>query len=301
MLQQTRIAVVAPAYERFVTRFPAIAALAAASEDEVLSAWSGLGYYRRARNLHAAARSLTAVGETRFPRDRSAALALPGVGAYTSAAVLSIAFGQVHAAVDGNVVRVLSRLARLPPPDGRGQPHAAVAEALLDPERPGDWNQALMELGQRVCTPRAPSCGGCPLVGECQAHAADVVDAYPVPRARPAREAVDLDMLVVHDRRGAVLLERGVFPHLDHLWLPLTRTDDVAGTDDVERESVRHAIVKRDFCVRVWSRCEAAERLRERATRSAVSERKVFAPADLADIGRSSLLIKVLRCAQLLD
>jgi A/G-specific adenine glycosylase len=128
MLQQTRIEVVIPAYRRFLLAFPTLAKLAAASEDEVLSLWSGLGYYSRARALHRAARLLVDSGACRFPRDYEAARKLPGVGPYTAAAVLSIAHGLPHAAVDGNVVRVLSRLACLLRPDSKGEPHAALAD-----------------------------------------------------------------------------------------------------------------------------------------------------------------------------
>ena len=160
MLQQTQVERVVSYFEAFVARFPDVAHLASSSVEEVLAAWSGLGYYRRARSLHAAARQIVALGG--FPRDIEGWLALPGVGRYTAAAVTSICFGAKQPVLDGNVERVLSRVIGL----GQDPKKAAgrrtllrVAESLLDDERPGDSNQALMELGATVCRPRAPRCG----------------------------------------------------------------------------------------------------------------------------------------------
>ena len=186
MLQQTRIAVVEPAYERFLAAFPTIGALAAAEEENVLALWSGLGYYSRARSLHRAARALEERGDDQFPQTWEEARALPGVGDYTAAAVLSIAYDLPHAAVDGNVIRVLSRLDRLARPDSRGEPHRSTADALLARRRPGDWNQAVMELGETVCIPRAPLCPTCPLRRTCDAFAAGVVEQHPPPKPRRA-------------------------------------------------------------------------------------------------------------------
>ena len=151
MLQQTRVAAVVSYYERFLRRFPDVGTLARARIDTVLTLWSGLGYYRRARHLHAAARILRRDG---FPRTAADWRRLPGVGPYTAAAVASIAFGEPAAVVDGNVTRVLSRLHALD--DGR--PVGDLAQAWLSPRAPGDFNQAVMELGATVCTPRSPEC-----------------------------------------------------------------------------------------------------------------------------------------------
>jgi A/G-specific adenine glycosylase len=298
MLQQTRIAVVVPAWERFLHRFPTMEALAAAPEEAVLAEWSGLGYYTRARSLHRAARTLVARGETRFPSDPERARALPGVGPYTLAAVLSIAYGQPLAAVDGNVVRVLSRLARLPRPDARQQPCASVADALLDPKRPGDWNQALMELGQTVCVPRRPACGTCPLRRHCQAFLHGEVALFPQPAPRRSVERVDLALVVVHDGSGGLLLEKGVFPFLTHLWLPLLPDAGLAAAPVVEHGFIRHAILHRLLTVRVQSMRLAPARMK-RMTAIAAGERRMFAPGEIAAIGRSSLLTKVLRAAGL--
>ena len=288
MLQQTRVAVVVAAYDRFVSRFPSIEALAAASEDDVLAVWSGLGYYSRARALHRAARLLDQRGAA-FPSNYAEAMELPGVGRYTAAAVLSIAYGRPHAAVDGNVIRVLSRLFRLGLPDSRGQPHASYAEELLDGSRPGDWNQAVMELGATVCTPRDPDCGRCPLASKCLARAAGVVDRHPPPKRRRSTEKVHLTMLVLRDRRGRVLLERGVFRYLPEMWLPLV----LDGDDPIAREEpaaeISHAITHRSFRIRVVCRNGAAA-----PATAGGGERRWFGKSGLGEIPRSSLLDKAL-------
>lgn len=300
MLQQTRLDVAWPAWERFVAALPTLRALARADEDEVLSLWSGLGYYGRARSLHRAARLLDAAGERGFPRDAAAARALPGVGGYTAAAVLSIAHGEPLAAVDGNVVRVLSRLGRLARPDGRGEPHRSIADRLLHRRRPGDWNQALMELGQEICRPRAPLCFACPIAGHCAALAAGETDRFPPPKPRRAGERIELDLFVLHDPAGRVLLERFAFAPLPRMWLP------VAGRAAARRAAgaatltpgtpFRHAILHRVFAVRTRAARLPARRLEAiaRAPAREPVERRVFAPAELAGIGRSALLTKSL-------
>ncbi|MFI5113572.1 MAG: A/G-specific adenine glycosylase [Terriglobales bacterium] len=160
MLQQTRVAAVLEHYRVFLERFPNVRALAAASEDAVVAAWSGLGYYRRARSLHQCARQVVDQNGGRFPNNSKALLGLPGIGRYTAAAIASIAFDEPVAVVDGNVERVLQRIAgrNLPPDDIWPQ-----AQSLLSKSRPGDFNQALMELGATVCTPRQPKCPVCPM------------------------------------------------------------------------------------------------------------------------------------------
>ncbi len=289
MLQQTRIEVVVPAYRRFLRAFPSLAALARASEDDVLSLWSGLGYYSRARALHRAAQSLHQAGRV-FPRELEAARALPGVGAYTAAAVLSIAHQVPLAAVDGNVARVLSRLYRA---DDAGQ---READELLDRARPGDWNQAMMELGQRLCTPKSPRCGECPVAAWCGARRAGEVESYPVPRRRRAVEEVAVSLVVVRDRRGRVLLERGVFPYLKHMWLPLLGEESRVlrtrcGRAARAPRGFQHAILHRRFSVSVGSRTAGVAEIRELLK---VGERRLFASEDLRSIGRSALLTKAL-------
>ena len=182
MLQQTRVDTVIPYYERWVRRFPGWDALAGAEEEEVLRAWTGLGYYRRARNLHRTARVVRERFGGELPEDSEALKRLPGVGEYTAGAVASIAFGRVVPAVDGNVKRVLCRLFDMEaPPAGRLRD---VAAGLVDPERPGDFNEAMMELGATVCTPRSPGCGGCPVRGWCRARAVGTVAERPARRPR---------------------------------------------------------------------------------------------------------------------
>ena len=161
MLQQTRIAAVMPYYEKFLARFPTVESLAGAPQQEVLKLWSGLGYYSRARNLHAAAKEIVANHHANFPRDPAAALALPGIGAYTAAAVLSIAYDVPLAVLDGNVARVLARIGALPG-DLRAprtwKKLTETANHLLPRKSASDWNQALMELGEVICTPKSPRC-----------------------------------------------------------------------------------------------------------------------------------------------
>jgi A/G-specific adenine glycosylase len=302
MLQQTRIEVVVPAYRRFLRAFPTLRRLACAEEDDVLSVWSGLGYYSRARSLQRAARFLVASGRNTFPRSMEEALELPGVGPYTAAAVLSIAYDLPHAAVDGNVVRVLSRLACLPLPDAHGEPQRALAGRLLDRRRPGDWNQALMQLGQTVCLPRAPVCDACPVAQACEARRRNLTSRYPQRTVRARTERVPLTMVLVRDHEGRLLLERGAFPHLDHLWLPLVRLEGEcprpAKTRAV-RGSFRHAIQRRTFEVQVCEEVLAPRALEHRARtdRGANFERRIFRPDELCRIGRSSLLTKALRLA----
>jgi len=208
MLQQTRVAAVLPYYERFMARYPTAAAFAVASESEVLAGWAGLGYYSRARNLHRTAERISQSGE--YPRDYEGIRALPGAGAYTAAAISSIAFGEARAAVDGNVLRVFARLKA-----DRGDLGASgtrerlggAAQEMLDPKRPGDFNQAAMELGATVCLPRNPQCGGCPVAQWCEAHAAGLQHQLPVKSAKPKSSDIVRRLLVVQ-RGNAVLLHR---------------------------------------------------------------------------------------------
>ena len=208
MLQQTTVRSALGHYQRFLERFPSVEALARASEEDVLAAWSGLGYYHRARNLHRGARLLQERHGGVFPRTLEAALAVPGVGLYSASAVLSIAHGVALPVVDGNVRRVLSRLLALRGPEYRRDgPYYNRAEELLDRERPGDWNQSLMELGATVCLPRRPACPACPVRTHCRARAQGIVDELPVGRARRAPVLVTVAAALVL-REGRVLLVR---------------------------------------------------------------------------------------------
>jgi A/G-specific adenine glycosylase len=186
MLQQTRVDTVIDYFTRWMTRFPTLADLAAASQGDVLAMWTGLGYYNRARNLHATAQRVLAEHGGQMPQDDAALRALPGLGPYTVGAVLSIAFAQPAALVDGNVARVLSRWTAFEgdPSQPKGRAHIwQIAEQWLqEPSpraQPGAWNQALMELGAMVCTPRSPDCGHCPVQAFCQARALGLQQAIP--------------------------------------------------------------------------------------------------------------------------
>ncbi|HUN63581.1 MAG TPA: A/G-specific adenine glycosylase [Candidatus Sulfotelmatobacter sp.] len=209
MLQQTRVAAVIPYYERFLERFPTVQALAKAPEEEVLRHWAGLGYYSRARNLQKAARQIVAVHSATFPATLEKALELSGIGAYTAAAILSIAYGEKLAVLDGNVARVLARLGAIRGDlrsGGRWQQLQKAADELLAPEAPGDWNQAMMELGATLCTPRSPQCLLCPVGEFCRARKLGLSDA--IPETRKKREAVEIALaaLVLVDKVGRTLL-----------------------------------------------------------------------------------------------
>lgn len=206
MLQQTRAATVAPYYERWLRRFPEWKTLAAASRDDVLLAWKGLGYYARATNLHRTASVVRDRHGGRLPRDPALLRTLPGVGEYTAGAVASIAFGVPVPAVDGNARRVLSRLLDAPRPSASRL--RAEAARLLDPERPGDFNEALMELGATVCTPKSPRCDTCPVAAHCRARAAGTAQERPAPRPAPRIRRAEFAVAVAVDELGRTLLVR---------------------------------------------------------------------------------------------
>ncbi len=206
MLQQTRVDTVIPYYDRFLARFPTAESLAAADEDSVLSHWSGLGYYRRARLLHAGVREVVARYGGQVPEDAEARRDLPGVGRYTAGAIGSIAFDKQEPIVDGNVSRVLARLLRIDTPIGASETTKRLwreAERLVVGDRPGDFNQALMELGAMICTPTQPSCEACPWVEECSAFSHGDVDRFPVRRPRKAPRALTLSAVIATSGRGA--------------------------------------------------------------------------------------------------
>ncbi|HST43969.1 MAG TPA: A/G-specific adenine glycosylase [Luteimonas sp.] len=211
MLQQTQVAVVVPYFERFVAALPDLAALAAAPRDQVLALWSGLGYYARARNLHAAAQACVEHHEGQLPRDMAMLLALPGIGRSTAGAILAQAWGDRHPILDGNVRRVLARYHA--EPGWPGLPAVARrlwvhAEGHLPDARLADYTQAQMDFGATLCTRHRPACVVCPVQDGCAARRAGLVDQLPTPRpgkALPQREAV---VLVLIDRHGRVLMQR---------------------------------------------------------------------------------------------
>jgi A/G-specific adenine glycosylase len=209
MLQQTRVAAVIPYYERFLARFPDVQSLAEASPDEVLRLWSGLGYYRRARNLQRAAQQIVARHRGEFPRTREQVLALSGIGEYTAAAILSIAFDDGHAVLDGNVARVIARLDVIHGELREPRRWLALQEranALLARDAAGDWNQALMELGATVCTPKSPQCLLCPIAQFCAGRKLGIAESLPEKRKKRATVAVRLVSVVLLDSSGKCLL-----------------------------------------------------------------------------------------------
>ena len=216
MLQQTTVRAVIPYYDRFLRRFPTAEALARAGERDLLGAWAGLGYYSRARNLQAATRRVVQNGG-RFPDDYDGLLALPGIGDYTAGALASIAFGRPEPALDGNACRVLARLLGVREDPKRGPVRARLRAWAADllagvarhggAEAPGQMNQAVMELGATVCTPRSPRCTACPLAGECRARAMDLVDEIPARPTRPPPRVVHSGAILL-TRAGRVLLAR---------------------------------------------------------------------------------------------
>lgn len=207
MLQQTRAETVRSRYPAFIARFPTLAALADAPLDSVLAEWQGLGYYSRARNLHRTAREVARRGAGALPETRDALLGLPGVGPYMAGAIASIAFGERCAAVDANVLRVMSRILRMAIPVASPRAQRIVraeAQALVPRSRPGDFNQALMELGAQVCLPRAPDCAGCPVRGLCAGFRAGAQDALPV--RTPKKPPAPVTLVQFWAERGGLLL-----------------------------------------------------------------------------------------------
>jgi A/G-specific adenine glycosylase len=201
MLQQTTVAAAKSYYEKFLTRWPNVEALAAAPLEDVLAQWAGLGYYARARNLHACARAVTAEHGGRFPREERALLRLPGIGPYTAGAIAAIAYNEPCVAIDGNAERVIARLFAIESPLRSAKPLIREkALKLLPSARPGDFAQAMMDLGATVCAPRAPNCVSCPLQADCEAHRRGEPERRPFKDKKPQKPL----------RRGAIfILQRG--------------------------------------------------------------------------------------------
>src|SRR5690348_4774135 len=221
MLQQTQIETVIPYYQRFVREFPTVEHLAKAPLERVLELWSGLGYYRRARNLHQAAQDLVEKHGGRFPSEMALARTLPGVGDYTARAVLSIAYNQPFAVLDGNVARVMARLltlhGSLPQPEFRRRIEKAL-DLLLPRRSPGSFNQAMMELGQTICLPRSPQCPRCPLHHRCRGFKSGRPESFPDPKPRRKTEEWHMAVAVLHKSQRVMLL-RGLHDGLlDELW-----------------------------------------------------------------------------------
>ena len=261
MLQQTRAAAAAPYYLKFLAMFPTVEVLAQVPESEVLAAWSGLGYYHRARNLLRAAREISQAGS--FPMTYDAIRALPGVGAYTAAAVSSIAFGLPHAVLDGNVLRVVSRVTadsgEIAAPATRKRFQAAV-DKWLDPNDPGTFNQAIMELGATVCLPRNPLCLVCPVATLCLARAVGTVSSYPVKAAKAAAVARHADLLLMETQDSVLLRQRPATASLMAGFWELPETGDFP--EQLERSlvgSFTHTIVNTRWTFQVWEATNPAQ------------------------------------------
>ncbi len=222
MLQQTRVDQAEPYYQRFVERFPTVEDLADAALDDVLACWEGLGYYSRARNLHKAARRIVESFGGRIPSSEQDIRSLPGVGPYTAAAVLSIAYGKAHPALDGNAIRVLTRVFRIGEDANRSATRRRLQETaalLMDPARPGAFNQAVMELGASVCKPSAPCCGVCPLESVCAAAEQGDPDAFPITPARKKTPHFDVAVVIIFDEaRRLLVCKRPEEAMLGGLW-----------------------------------------------------------------------------------
>ena len=223
MLQQTRVAAVKDYYKSWLEKFPTIEKLAAASLDEVLKAWEGLGYYTRARNGHKLAKIIVAEHHGKFPTSSEALQTLPGIGRYTAAAIASIAFDERVAVLDGNVIRILSRLLDLP--DEINQPKVqaklwGIAESLLPKKRSGDYNQAMMDLGRTICVPRNPNCAECPVRKFCLADKKNTTHLRPVKKAKAKIPNVYMAAAVIRDQQRRILLmQRPPEGLLGGLWM----------------------------------------------------------------------------------
>lgn len=255
MLQQTRVAAAVRYYERFLARFPDIQSLASAPEQDLLAAWSGLGYYNRARNMQRAAQQMQGV----FPNTWEAIRDLPGIGDYTAAAVGSIAFGLPHAAVDGNVLRVVARLTNDPSDIGSGRVRkrmSAIADELLDRSDPASFNQAMMELGATICLPKQPQCLLCPAASQCEGRLAGRQNELPVKLRRVETVRVSRTLFVCEQNGDILLWQRGPdsrklagfweLPEPEHL---------VEEVDGLRAGEFRHSITNHEYAFTVmrWS------------------------------------------------
>jgi len=296
MLQQTRVETVIPFYERFLDKFPTVDALASADEEDVLAAWSGLGYYRRARGLQAAASIVAREHSGTFPDHPTELRALPGIGEYTAAAIASIAFGREAAAVDGNVVRVLARIHGL-----RGTRDSArlksdvtrLAHALARGPAPGDWTQALMELGAMICLPR-PKCEECPVARACDAHRSGDASRYPEPARKPEPLAA-VEVLLLARRGRSIYLEKAATKTGITWTLPSVTTRESAASLGFKPlgeplTSFRHRTYAHDLRIEVLA-----------ATASRSRRGRWFTPDDLDGLPLRAPTLKAIKRLRLLS
>lgn len=240
ILQQTRVEQGTPYFERFIINFPNVHALAKAAESDVLKLWQGLGYYSRARNLHAAAQQVVNQFNGTFPQSYAELLKLKGVGTYSAAAIASICYNEPVAVVDGNVYRFLSRLLGIATPidtaAGKNE-FTSRATELLDRDRPGDFNQAMMEFGSLICTPRNPKCGECPFRENCIAYSQNAVKDYPVKSKKTKSEALHIHYFVIRHRGGVYLQKRSA----SGIWGNMYEFPSVSGSQPISENKVAEA------------------------------------------------------------
>ncbi len=307
MLQQTQVATVIPYYERFLSRFPTVQDLAAAPTDDLLALWSGLGYYARARNLHRAAQLIVGRHGGTLPSSLSALRELPGFGPYTAGAVGSIALGLDAALVDGNVARVYCRIEGWPVDANEALERAwAIAAERLPRGDAGDFNQALMELGATVCTPRLPRCDVCPVRPLCASAGTGSPERYPLPKPRAPRKSLSVVSVVVRQEDGVVALKREGKGLFGGLWeLPGRSIDSGEPPDDVARGLARallgpaaevapvaridHTLTHRDVTVALYEARGGGLTL--------PPEARLVRPAEWAGLGLSTLVAKLLAAA----
>ena len=312
MLQQTQVKTALPYFERFIARFPDVERLAKASEQEVLASWSGLGYYRRAKSLHRAARLLVEKKGGIFPRDVAGWIELPGVGRYTAGAIVSIAFGKRVPIVDGNVARVLSRLFLVSGDPRRGAAKRrvwALAEDILPRRSISDFNQALMELGALVCTPKNPKCLSCPIVSDCVARSLGIEEELPeLPAPKPS-VSVTMTATLIEEEGRVLLYRRHGSDLMRDLW-ELPTADVPEGEEprvvmvrevrekyglDVEPrrelEKIRHSIMNRRITLHAYT-AELMEPPRQ------TDQCRWVAQSELSDFPTSSMVHKVLKASK---
>jgi A/G-specific adenine glycosylase len=290
MLQQTTVAAVKDYFHRFTARWPTVTALAAAPDADVMGEWAGLGYYARARNLLKCARAVVADHGGRFPETREGLLTLPGIGPYTASAIAAIAYGEPATVVDGNVERVISRLRLVETPLPAAKPELTTLAARLTPAtRPGDYAQAIMDLGATICTPRSPACGICPWVHACAARASGVQADLPRKTPKPDKPTRHGTLWLGH-RDDAILLERRPDKGLlgGMLGLPGDAWDGQGGPAPAPAPwqdigEVRHTFTHFHLILRVL-----VARLETAPTRGTLIPRRDFRPADLPTVMRKA-------------
>lgn len=305
MLQQTRVNTVIPYYTKFIERFPTLHSLAQAEEDELLAMWSGLGYYRRARLLYQGVRETVEKYGGQVPHDPELRQKLPGVGRYTAGAIGSIALNQPEPIVDGNVARVLARICTIEEPistSAAQQQLWSMAAKLVEGARPGDFNQALMELGSTVCTKSSPSCSACPVSFACQAFQTSTVEFFPKTLAKTPPKKVNLCAVVALRKASPaqVWLVRSEGSLFGGLWnvpmfegtgkkAALSALNEVqlhGELDDTPTSRVNHILSHRNLNVRVW--------LAHNTMGSKANQRRSFTLEDLPSVGISRLTSKIL-------